>query len=93
MPQPTCKVDNQGRVTLPAGWRKEHKLRAGSDLVVTVSGPELRLQTRERSLDQAQQIVARHRRNKRSAVERLLKERRQEAALEEKDARHAKSLR
>jgi bifunctional DNA-binding transcriptional regulator/antitoxin component of YhaV-PrlF toxin-antitoxin module len=94
MEEITCRVDNQGRVTLPAGWRKAQKLEPGSDVVMTVAGPQLLLQTRERSLDEAQAIVARYSRGKGSAVERLLKERRRQAALEDEEAaRHAKGFR
>jgi AbrB family looped-hinge helix DNA binding protein len=94
MGETTCKVDNQGRVTLPADWRKAQKLEPGSRVVMTVTGSRLLLQTRERSLDEAQEIVARYSRAKGPAVERLLKDRRRQAALEEKEAaRHARGLR
>jgi AbrB family looped-hinge helix DNA binding protein len=93
MEEITCKVDNQGRVTLPAGWRKAQKLEPGSAVVVTVAGSRLYLQTRERSLDEAQRIVARRSRGRGSAVEQLLTERHREAKLDEEEAAgHAQSI-
>ena len=50
-------------------------------------------QTREQSLDEAQQIVARHSRSRGSAVEQLLTERRREAKLDEEEAAgHAEGI-
>ena len=93
MEEITCKVDNQGRVTLPAGWRKAQNLEPGSDVVMTVAGSRLYLQTREQSLDEAQQIVARRSRGRGSAVEQLLTERRRQAKLDQEEAAgHAESV-
>ena len=87
MEQSTCKVDNQGRITLPANWRKAQKVEAGCELVVSSDGPDLRVQTLEQSLDEAQRIVARHlRKSRQPAVEQLRRWRRREALLEEQEA-------
>lgn len=89
----TCKVDNQGRVTLPSEWRKAHRVRSGSEVLLTVAGEQLQVQTIEQTLDEAQQIVAAHSRRSRSAVAQLRAERLREARREQKDAaRHAKGL-
>jgi len=93
MESSSCKVDNQGRITLPVDWRAAHNLRAGSEVVVTAEQDHLRIQTREQNLTEAQQIVAKFRRPGRSAVEQLLADRRRDAKKELRDSvRHAKGL-
>ena len=83
----TCKVDNQGRLTLPAEWRKKERVEAGSDVVVTVDERGLRVQTARQSLHEAQEIIARRRRpGAESPVEMLFAERRREAGREERRA-------
>ncbi len=89
----SCKVDNQGRITLPVEWRKAQNVKADSEVLVTADANRLLVQTRAQSLTEAQQIVAKYARPERSAVEQLLSERRQEAQQEQEDAdRHAKSV-
>jgi AbrB family looped-hinge helix DNA binding protein len=92
MEQLTCRVDNQGRITLPSGWRRAHNIRAGSDVAVLVAEDRLEVQTADQSLADAQLLVAKYRRP-RSAVRQLESERRREAEIERKEAaRHGKGF-
>jgi len=92
MQQLTCKVDNQGRITLPSGWRRAHEITAGSALTVFVTEEGLEVQTAAQSLADARRLVAKYRRPK-SAVGQLAAERRREAETERKEAaRHAKGI-
>jgi AbrB family looped-hinge helix DNA binding protein len=93
MDQFTCKVDNQGRITLPSEWRREHDVIAGSDVIVLVTEDGLDVQTAAQSLQDARRLVAKYR-SRRSAVDQLLSERRREAEIERKEAtRYGKSVR
>jgi len=83
----TLTPDNQGRITLPASWRKAHGIKPGTPLVGITDENALRVQTVDESLDEAQRIVARYaRKSRRSAVEDLLIERRRDAKREEREA-------
>ena len=93
MEQTPCSVDNQGRITIPAAWRKAHRVEAGSVVLVTMRGDHLEIQTRDQALSEAQQIVAPYIKGKKPLVDQLLDERRREAKQETKKAsRHAKDL-
>jgi AbrB family looped-hinge helix DNA binding protein len=89
----TCKVDNQGRITLPRDWRRAQALATGSEVVVTVEADQLAVCTRKQSLSAAQALVAQYKNPGESVVDEFLAGRRQEAQLEEEDAsRHEESL-
>jgi AbrB family looped-hinge helix DNA binding protein len=93
MDQFTCRVDNQGRITLPVEWRKAHNVEPGSDVAVVVSEDRLEVQTGDQSLDEARRIISRHRKGKHSAVEMLREDRRLEASREQTEAEaHAEGL-
>jgi len=84
---PTCKVDNQGRVTLPSKWREQQGVRAGLELVVLEEDGRLIIQTREQAVQEAQEIVRRTTRPGTSLVDELLRERRREVEEEKKQAK------
>lgn len=89
----TCKVDNQGRITLPVEWRKAHHIEPGSEVAVVVGEDRLEVQTGDQSLDEARRIVSRYRTGKRSVVDALREERHRDAALERAEAgAHGKGI-
>ena len=93
MEQLSCRVDNQGRITLPVEWRKAHNIQPGCDVAVLVTDDRLEVQTLDQSLNEARFIVSRHRKGAQSAVDMLHEDRRLEAALEQTEAdRHAESI-
>jgi AbrB family looped-hinge helix DNA binding protein len=76
------RINQQGRIVIPAGCRAAAGLKPGDELLVEVIGEgELRLRTKEQALKEAQRIVARYS-SGRDLVAELIAERREEAARE-----------
>lgn len=76
------RIDEQGRIVIPAECRAAAGLKSGDDLLVEVVGEgELLLLTKERALKKAQEIVARYS-SGRDLVAELIAERREEARRE-----------
>ena len=84
MAELTCKVDNQGRVMLPAGWRKRFKVGPATQLIVREDDTgALIVETKEQGLRRAQELVAHYiPADAPSLVDELLEDRRREAASE-----------
>jgi AbrB family looped-hinge helix DNA binding protein len=77
-----AKVNQQGRIVIPAECRVAAGIKPGDELLVEAIGEgELRLRTPEQALREAQRIVARHS-SGRDLVAELIAERREEAARE-----------
>lgn len=76
------RIDEQGRIVIPAECRAAAGLKPGDDLLVEVVGRgELLLLTGERAFKKAQEIVARYS-SGRDLVAELIAERREEAERE-----------
>jgi bifunctional DNA-binding transcriptional regulator/antitoxin component of YhaV-PrlF toxin-antitoxin module len=81
----TLHVDNQGRVMLPAWWRKLAGVGPSSELLVAVDeSGALFLETREQGIARAQSLVRKHISKDRRLSDELIRERRKEAARETK---------
>lgn len=79
----SARINQQGRIVIPAECRAAADLKPGDELIVeTVGKGELRLRTKEQALREAQRIVARFGSGSRDLVEELIAERRKEAAGE-----------
>lgn len=78
----SCKVDNQGRIVIPAKWRERQGVRAGTELVLLEEDGLLVIQTREQAVREAQAIVARAVPGKRSLVKELQSERKFQSGRE-----------
>ncbi|MFZ3234879.1 MAG: AbrB/MazE/SpoVT family DNA-binding domain-containing protein [Stellaceae bacterium] len=79
----SARINQQGRIVIPAECRVAADLKPGDELIVeTVGKGELRLRTKEQALREAQRIVARFGSGSRDLVEELIAERREEAAGE-----------
>jgi AbrB family looped-hinge helix DNA binding protein len=77
------RINQQGRIVIPAECRTAAGLKPGDELLIeTVGDGELRIRTKQEALRQAQQIVARYSSGSRDLVEELIAERREEAARE-----------
>jgi AbrB family looped-hinge helix DNA binding protein len=77
-----ARINQQGRIVIPAECRAAARLKPGDELLIeTVGDGELRLRTKEQALKRAQQIVARYS-SGRDLVAELIAERREEAARE-----------
>ena len=77
------RIDQQGRIVIPAECLAAAGLKAGDQLLIEAIGEgQLRLLTPEHALKEAQAIVARYAPRGRDLVQELIDERRAEAARE-----------
>jgi AbrB family looped-hinge helix DNA binding protein len=67
-----------GRVVIPSEYRKALGINVGDEVVMFLSGDEIRLLPRKVALKKAQELVKKYAGN-RSLTEELIKERRQES--------------
>jgi AbrB family looped-hinge helix DNA binding protein len=78
-----ARVNQQGRIVIPAECRAAAGLKPGDDLLIEAVGEgELRLRTRSLALKEAQAIVARYLPKGRDLVQEFIDDRRKEAARE-----------
>jgi AbrB family looped-hinge helix DNA binding protein len=78
----TVRVDQGGRIVIPAALRRRMKLRTGSKLVLTSEGDQATLMPLEASIRHAQELVARYIKPGTLLSQELMAERRREAARE-----------
>jgi bifunctional DNA-binding transcriptional regulator/antitoxin component of YhaV-PrlF toxin-antitoxin module len=83
----TCKMDHQGRIMLPATWRRKQGLGPNAELLVEIRDHSLVLQTRDQAVREAQEIVRKRIPAGKSLVEDLRRERQREALVERTAAR------
>ncbi len=79
---PVTKIDKNGRVFIPADYRRELGLKPGDRVLVELHEGELRILSQLEGIRRAQEIVARHVGPGRSLADELIAERRAEAARE-----------
>ena len=85
MEQFTLKVDSQGRVMLPAWWRKREQVDSSTDLCVAVTeGGALVVETREQGLRRARALVRKYIPEGIKLSDELIAERRAEAEREKR---------
>ena len=81
--QGRARMNQQGRIVIPAECRAAAGLKPGDELLIEATGEgEIRLRTKAQALKEAQQIVARHSSGSRDLVAELIAERRDEASRE-----------
>lgn len=73
------RMGNNGRLVIPAEYRKKLRLEPGADLLLRVEGDELRLMTTAAAIKQAQSLVRSYVPEGVSLVDELIAERRDEA--------------
>ena len=81
----TCKLDQHGRLLVPASWRRKHGIEPDAELLVREQKDgSLRLYTRAQSVDHGLAIVRKYvkKRAGGSVVDEFLAERREEARRE-----------
>lgn len=78
-----AKINQQGRIVIPAECRAAAGIKPGDELLIEAIGEgELRLRTRRQALREAQEIVARYIPQGRDLVQEFINDRRKEAARE-----------
>ena len=77
-----AKIDQSGRVVIPAAYRRELGIEAGDRVMIELDSRELRIMSHAEAIRSAQEIVARYIPKGRSLADELIAERRGEAARE-----------
>jgi AbrB family looped-hinge helix DNA binding protein len=73
------RVKQNGRVVIPASFRKALGIEAGDEVVLRMEDDELRIMTQQRRIQRAQRRARQYVKRGESLVEELLAERRQAA--------------
>ena len=76
------RVNENGRVVIPASFRKRLGIRVGDEVVLQIQNDELRITTLKRNIERAQRLVRKHVKRGTSLVDELLAERREAARNE-----------
>lgn len=76
------RVNQNGRVVIPASFRKRLGIRAGDEVVLQLEDDELRILTLRRNIERARRLVRKHTKPGRSLVDELIAERRESARNE-----------
>jgi AbrB family looped-hinge helix DNA binding protein len=76
------RVNENGRVVIPASFRKAMGIKAGDEVVLRMEDDELRITSLKRRLERAQRRVRRYVKPGRSLADELIAERREAAKRE-----------
>lgn len=76
------KITNGGRVAIPAEFLKKLGLQTGDEVILSIIDGQMRIQPRREAVKQAQALVRKYVKKRRSLVKELSRERRKEAADE-----------
>ncbi|HKT48306.1 MAG TPA: AbrB/MazE/SpoVT family DNA-binding domain-containing protein [Candidatus Acidoferrales bacterium] len=76
------RVSGNGRVVIPAAFRKQLDIRAGEEVELCIEDGDLRIRTLRRNIERAQRLIRKHIKPGVSLVDELLAERRKAARLE-----------
>lgn len=76
------RVNENGRVVIPAAFRKAMGINAGDEVVLRIEDDELRISTLKRRIERAQRLVRQHVKPGSSLVDELIAERRWAAKRE-----------
>jgi AbrB family looped-hinge helix DNA binding protein len=81
-PEARMRVNENGRVVIPASYRKALGINAGDELVLRIEDDELRITTLKRRIEQARRRIRRYVKPGRSLADELIAERREAAKRE-----------
>jgi AbrB family looped-hinge helix DNA binding protein len=76
------RVNENGRVVIPAAFRKAMGINVGDEVVLRIEDNELRILTLKRRIERAQLLVRKHVKPGTSLVDELIAERREAAKRE-----------
>lgn len=78
----TLRINENGRVVIPASFRKALGISGGDELVLRLEENELRITTRRHRLERARQLLRKYVESGRSLSDELIAERREAARKE-----------
>jgi AbrB family looped-hinge helix DNA binding protein len=78
----SMRVNENGRVVIPAAFRKRLGIRVGDQVLLRIEDDELRITTLKRHLERAQRLVRKHVKPGTSLADELIAERREAAGHE-----------
>lgn len=78
----STRINQNGRVVIPASFRKRLGMRSGDEVLLRIEDDELRISTLRRNIERAQKLVRKQVKTKRSLVDELIAERREAARRE-----------
>ena len=81
-PEARMKINENGRVVIPAAFRKALGIRAGDVIVLRIEDDELRMTTMRKNIERAQRMVRKYVKPGVSLVDELIADRRREARNE-----------
>lgn len=76
------RINENGRVVIPASFRKALGINAGDEVVLRLEDEELRITTLARRLERARRLIRKHVKSGTSLVDELIAERREAARNE-----------
>ena len=76
------RVNENGRVVIPASFRKALGINIGDEVALRIEDDELRITTLQRRLERAQRLIQKHIKRGTSLVEELISQRREAARHE-----------
>lgn len=76
------RINENGRLVIPASFRKALGINVGDEVVLRIEDDELRITTLERRLARAQRLVRKHVKPGESLADELIAERREAARRE-----------
>jgi AbrB family looped-hinge helix DNA binding protein len=82
MEEARMRVNENGRVVIPASFRKALGIQTGDEVVLRVEDDEVRISTVKSRVRQAQKLVRRYLKPGKSLSEELIADRRKAAKLE-----------
>lgn len=76
------RVNENGRVVIPASYRKALGIKAGDEVILRMEDDELRITTMKRRIERAQRLVRKYVKPGTPLVDELIAERREAAKRE-----------
>jgi AbrB family looped-hinge helix DNA binding protein len=76
------RVNQNGRIVIPASFRKALGINAGDEVVLRIKDDELRISSLNRRIERAQRLVRRHVKPGTSLADELIAERREASKRE-----------
>jgi len=76
------RINQNGRVVIPASFRKALGINIGDEVVLRIEDEELRISTLKRRIERAQRLVRQHVKPGTSLADELIAERREAAKRE-----------